>query len=98
MRRAVRSAPFSAATDATAALGSTAAADAATTSRLKAQQVRRIFAEDFRFLAFIEVRALAERSHRVRVLGIEVRIVARHEDVVLAELGERPREIPFVRF
>src|SRR5438094_6112880 len=95
MRRAVRSAPLSAATALTSGEGSTANARAAR-KRLKAKQASCVFTEDLGLLALADVFARADGRHGVRVFRVEVRIVARHQDVVLAELGDRAREIGFV--
>src|SRR5205085_11880771 len=61
------------------------------------QQRLRVLAEDLRLLAFSEVLAAADRRDRVRVFRIEVRIVRRHEDAVLAQLRDGAREVAFVR-
>src|SRR3954469_21279146 len=95
-RRAVRSAPWYAASAATPGDGSTASAVMLARTRLKAEQARRIFTEDFRLLALVEVVAGADRRDGMRVLGVEVRIVACHENVVVAKLGDRPRQIAFI--
>src|SRR5207302_10808899 len=97
MRRAVRSAPLSAATALTSGEGSTANVRAAR-KRLKAKQASRIFAEDLGLLALVDVLARADRRDGVRILRVEVRVVARHQDVVLAELSDRARELALVRF
>src|SRR5438045_3230517 len=94
--RAVRSAPLYAASAATPGEGSTASAATLARTRLKAEQARRIFTEDSRLLALVEVVAGADRRDGMRVLGIEVRIVACHKNVVFTELGDRPREIAFI--
>src|SRR5438067_5148462 len=96
-RRSVRSAPLYTASAATPADGSTASAATLARTRLKAQQARRIVSKDLRFLSLIDVRACADRRHGMRVLGVEVRIVARHKNVIFAELGDRPRQIVLVR-
>src|SRR5438477_8847091 len=96
IRRAVRSLPLYAASAATPGEGSTASAVMLARTRLKAEQARRIFTEDFRLLALVEVEAGTDRGDGMRVLGVEVRIVARHKNVVFAELGDRPRQIAFV--
>src|SRR5438874_1179614 len=95
MRRAVRSAPCSAASAATSAEGSAASAAPARRT-LNAKQASRVFTEDLRFLPLAQVLARADRRDGVRVLRVEVRIVARHQDVILAELGDRAREVGFV--
>src|SRR5712691_4138819 len=99
IRRSVRSAPRYEATAATPGAGWTANAGAAArpARMLKMQQASRIFSEDLVLVPRVEILALAQRRDGMRKLRIEVRIVARHEDVVLAQLGERPREIGFVR-
>ncbi len=61
------------------------------------QQPRRVLAEDLVLLTLGEVFARADARDSARKLRVEVRIVARHEYAVLAELGDRPREIGFVR-
>src|SRR5215472_4003409 len=95
MRICVRSAPRYAATDATPGVGSTAPAASATKhasaarrrgTMLEAKQRRGVSAEDLLLLALVEVLALPDRRDRVRVFGIEVRVIARHEDAVLAQL------------
>src|SRR6266850_8126383 len=97
-RRSVRSAPLYDAMAATAAVGSTASAGAAPTRRLKPQQASRIFAQDLVLLPRGQVLAGANRGDGVRIFGIEVRIVARHEDMVLPELRDRPLEVVLVGF
>src|SRR2546422_8532538 len=96
IRRAVRSGPEYAATAATPGVGSTPNAGSARRT-LKTKQVSRIFAQDLVLLPGGEILALADAGDRVRVLRVEVRIVARHEDAVLAELPDRPLEIGLVR-
>src|SRR6185503_14701855 len=81
-----------------AALGSTAAAGKAARRRLKTEQASRIFAQDLVLLPRAQVLARANRRDGVRILGIEMRIVARHEDPVLPELGDRPLEVALVGF
>src|SRR5262249_19454575 len=97
IRRAPRSLPLSAATALTSAVGSIASAPALARSRLKAQQASRVLTEDLRLLALVDVVARAQGGDGVRVLRVEVRIVARHEDVVLAQLRDRAREVRLVR-
>src|ERR671935_1753130 len=89
-RRSVRSAPFSAATAATSAVGSIASAAVMPTplarSRLEAKQASGVFTEDLALLALVQVVARADGRDGVRILRIEVRIVARHQDVVFPNL------------
>src|SRR2546429_3799863 len=79
-RRAVRSGPEYAATAATPGVGSTPNAGSARRT-LKTKQVRRIFAKDLVLLASAEILAPADARYGMRELRIEVRIVARHEDM-----------------
>src|SRR6266700_4236887 len=109
--RSVRSAPWEEATARTPGVGSTAKLAGATAKpsrtrkrrgtaakRLEPKQARRVLAEDLVLLPPGEILARADARDRVRKLRVEVRIVARHEDVILAQLGDRPREIGLVGF
>src|SRR5207249_10511388 len=64
---------------------------------LKTKQLSRIFAQDLVLLPLGEILARADGGDSVRKLRVEVRIVARHEDVILSELGDGPLEIGLVR-
>src|SRR6267378_4060619 len=96
IRRAVRSGPEYAATAATPGVGSTPNAGGATRT-LKTKQLSRIFAQNLVLLPSGKVLPLADAGDRVRKLRVEVRIIARHEDAVLAELPDWPLEIGLVR-
>src|SRR5262249_47424084 len=61
------------------------------------EQPRGVLAENLILLPRGEIFALADAGHGVRVLRVELRIVRRHQDMVLADLGDRPREILLVR-
>src|SRR6185369_10564557 len=88
--------PVYPATASTPGSGSTAAA-AAARRQLQAKQASRVLTEDLRLLALVQVPARADGRDGVRIFRIEMGIVARHQDVVLAEIGDRPHEVAFVR-
>src|SRR5712691_3572505 len=107
--RSMRSAPWYEATARIPGVGSTAKLAGATArpsrttkrsgtaaKRLEPQQARGALAQDLGLLQLGEIFSRADVRDGMRKLRIEVRIVARHEYVIFADLGDRPHEIGFV--
>ena len=60
-------------------------------------QIQRIVFENKFFLFRRNIRPLADAAHGFRKRGIEVRVVRRHDDVGLADFGERQAAAIFRR-
>ena len=65
---------------------------------LEVQQLRGVCTEDFIFLLGRQVLSLSNAGHRMRIFGIEMRVVSGHEDMILAHFLERLRHVAFVSF
>src|SRR5262249_33440355 len=65
---------------------------------LELQQIRGVFTEDFVFLPGRQILSLSNAGHRMRIFGIEMRIVGGHQDVILPDFLERLRHVTFVSF
>ena len=63
---------------------------------LQVNQIQGIVFQNQFFLFRRNIRPLADAAHGFRERGIEVRVVRRHENVGLADLGQRQRQPFFI--